>query len=953
MIRLVLITFFLTFQFSAIADADQRRSDLIKIIEEELNEVVRLNRQTNEEDVVLMLRMAELWLEKARILKEKENQLYLEISNEKRRTINKREHFANSYASFNEAQKICQLILRKGNRSKVLGDVYYVLAYNAKEFGDHDQARKYFIESVRNSKKNSVSSIKSQLALAEIHFNESNYKKAIPLYERALQYSQQFDRWWTKDTFNLAWCYFRAGKKNKAISKMELVYQKSSDAKYIDMKEAVIRDLGYFYISLEKIDTAIDFYKKAGGDVSGNLLMVSSTLFNNAKFVMAEKTIAKIIGHMKEDTQRAKIYIMLLHIYEKYGKYKEHLETSERLNELYKKKALTSEQVENYIYHLKRLSATLQQQVIGKAYANLPKQRMIKAKLASRYFEMLAEVVPKERHKSLFHAGETNFVVKNYDEAISFYQVSLVEAEKRNDRKISTLSLNGLMASLGSVKEKSVQEKYLASVYGLYLQRDPNSKKSFIIYQRLFNFHFNRNHFEDAEKTLEKFRVNFPDAVLKQEAMIAKMMEYYQKKKDIDGIRSWVKKINSGKYQVSQKYAKNVNQLMLTLQFEDVEKSNNVGDKKKALVGYVAIYRSNDTTKYGKMNAAYNIAVLFSELGDLERGYLWVAKALELMDSTRVVKFSSSFILIANQFFERNRAKQSEYIYYLALSKSCEKNFKQKETFFRNGSLAAIESGINNDRIFLLKDKCRIDAKTVSDVEKIYYRNYFLNENYGELEKLIATNVSNENLVEENILYSGLLAAKFRDSGRDSRANVYENKAMELFQKFSRVRLGREALDIIGRIEVAKLEMDIDTFNSLKLQFPENIYNQTLKEKFSQIDLITARGIKIMNLKSGEGVIGGYRALTLAYESLATEIHNFTPTGKGPAYVETFKNSMGKFVESLRSKGREFRQEAKKHIIKENIASPYNHFFFVSENTDSFVMYKSKPGVVIMDRGGI
>ena len=88
--RKSLITFCLTTLMasapfsSAIADVEQRRAELIKVLDEELREVTRLNKQIGAQRPDLMLRMAQVLLEKARLLKDQENQKFLEIPADKR-----------------------------------------------------------------------------------------------------------------------------------------------------------------------------------------------------------------------------------------------------------------------------------------------------------------------------------------------------------------------------------------------------------------------------------------------------------------------------------------------------------------------------------------------------------------------------------------------------------------------------------------------------------------------------------------------------------------------------------------------------------------------------------------------------------------------------------------------------------------------------------------------------
>ena len=120
--------------FSFATQANGRRDRLLRIINEELNEVSRLNKQIGSKKPDILLRMAELYLEKARLLREKENQRYLQIDPAKRIRVKKSSYFQESKKNFTSAQKTGYYLLKRFPRYKRRGYVYFVLAYNAKEF---------------------------------------------------------------------------------------------------------------------------------------------------------------------------------------------------------------------------------------------------------------------------------------------------------------------------------------------------------------------------------------------------------------------------------------------------------------------------------------------------------------------------------------------------------------------------------------------------------------------------------------------------------------------------------------------------------------------------------------------------------------------------------------------------------------------------------------------------
>ena len=188
---------------------EDRRDQLANLVDEELREVVRLNQQYHGRDATIMLRMAELYLEKARIAKEKENEAYLSINSKERSKVRKDQYFKKSNANFRQAQKICERIVAQHPRLPNIGEVYYIMAFNAKEFQEEKKAQKYFALAIKHTNASSPAHAKSLISLAEINYNNGQYKAAVPLYEKALRLTRN-DKWWTKDAFNLAWAYLKA-----------------------------------------------------------------------------------------------------------------------------------------------------------------------------------------------------------------------------------------------------------------------------------------------------------------------------------------------------------------------------------------------------------------------------------------------------------------------------------------------------------------------------------------------------------------------------------------------------------------------------------------------------------------------------------------------------------------------------------------------------------------------
>ena len=393
------------FSFSALAN--DRSTYLLELIDSELSEVKRLNKQINARDPELLLRMAELYLERARVLKEVENRKFLSLSVKKRRRINKKSFFSKSNSYFVKAQKVSYFILKKFKRFKQKSEVYYILGFNAKEFRKHKKAKSLFEKSYRSARSGQAKE-KSALALAEIYYNEKRFSRAISYYQVALK--NENSKWWTKDAHNLAWCFFREKQTSRAISLMKKVIQYSSKGSYLDMTEAAKKDLARFYAESDNVSEAMRFLDN--GDSYAGIISLAKNLIDQGKKTKAIKVLEDIINRDFSSRREYKeASETLINLYADYSRFEE----LERLA----KKLVDGNNYDQELldYNLKKSRSILQKKIVSDRYST--KKKFIK-KLSNINFNLgliLARISPKESSSIYFYNGEAFYASSDYEKA--------------------------------------------------------------------------------------------------------------------------------------------------------------------------------------------------------------------------------------------------------------------------------------------------------------------------------------------------------------------------------------------------------------------------------------------------------------------------------------------------------------------------------------------------------
>lgn len=927
------------------ADSDERRSKIINIIDQELVEVSKLSSQRNNRDADLLLRMAELNLEKARLIRESENEAYLKIPDKKRSQVNKKEYFKKSSSFFKRANQLCLKITRSFPKYSKMGDVYYILGFNAKEANKEKTAAKFLSRATKKAG-DKLTRVKSQISLAEIYYNQKKYTQAIPLYESAL--STHKDKWWTKDSFNLAWCYFRANRNSKAINKMEEVYTKSKDSKFIDMRDQVERDIGLFYATGNRINEGIKFYKNLGIEFTDQLIKISLALFSQGKLEMAKTVLTQAEKYEKDEKKLIKIYIEKLVLYEKFGKYRLHLDTAKKLTIAYKKRLLNKLQETSLIFQMEKVSAILQRQVVSKTYKRLKKQRKQKAYLAIEYFELLSQVNKTKKEEYKFLKAETAIATGLYLSAYKYYKESFEVGRSQKKPRFLKKSIDGLLISMQKLKNSETRNIYVFENFLKYFPNDKNAKE---IYTRLFNNYVALGKYDQAVDVLNRYAEKYPKSNT-QEAMIAKLMEMDRKAKRDNNVRNWITQIGSGKYLVSGKFKNKLQELLTSMQIAQVQNDLSTGKKKEALKGYFTILDDPYATKKSKVNAKYNLAALFFELGRTEESYKWSIAAMDEMGPKDVLRFSSSFISISNFLFNSFEFKKSEDLSFKYLDKVCSLKSRFKNTVFKNGAFISLANGDTEktEKFLALGQKCRIKSKLIEEVEYELTREYFSKKNWVKYE-FYAEKVKDSRYFYNRVIDDYLnLVIIHRKYDNQRKLKELKRTISSLYYKSRKNNkiLSLRVLDFFAEVQLLEMNKILAKKDLVKFSSIEK-FKKDFDLKFKYLQMLEEEAKKVLEIGSGKGIVSAYKILDESFTRFAKNLETVEPTGLKKEFIPNFRKDLDVPVKAAYTAAKTYRDEAKKVISENEILNDENVFF--QKNPFKVKFFNDGMGI-LMDRGG-
>jgi hypothetical protein len=953
MLKIIFLVFLCNVVFAEKFSIDERRKKILEIIDEELTEVNRLAGQQDFRVPETILRVSELQLEKGRIWREIENERYLSIAAEQRRSLSKNKYFEKSSDLFVRANVAAERIVDNFPKYKSIGEVYYILAYNNKELAKNEEAKKYFSLAAQKSPKNSKIRSKALLARADYFFNDKKFKEAIPLYEESL--NKVDERWWTKDAFNLSWSYYRVKKFDQAINLLKDIHKRSANPKYIDMRSLVERDIGVFYVDAKQVNEAIKFYEGLGLNFSQQFIKIAETIISQGRFSQAESLLDEVSKKEKRRDQRIELSIAQLNLFDKYDKIDAHLRVAKELTQYHLEKSLPSEQLSRLIYYVDKKAAELQKTVTSETYKNVEKSRDLKAKQSIAYFELSGKLSPGKRAEKVFYQAETLYSSGKYKQSINYYVEAFDLAKAAGDTKLQSKCLEGMLSSLAQENDRNQLDQFYVPVYSRFLTLDTKSDRAHSIYVKLFNSYFSTSNISGAEKTLSDFAQSFPGDFKTQEAMLAKIMEYYRNKKDYAMVKSYVSKINEGQFKVSSKYADALRNLMTKIQIEGVQQSLDKGDKAAALKGYHLIYQNPESTLKAKVNSAYNLAALYHEIGDSDQSYKWASLAIQDMDVSDVSNFSDSFLGIAAGLFLRQKFENSAKLSEKVLSKLCRLNSNNKSVGFKNAAFISLSNKDLTKTLEIrdLAKRCDVPDSVLRDVSLELLKDLASEKRWEKYEEiLLELEVNSKNFPYLIVPYDELRKqyVNLGDSETAKKINDKQNKFYHV-SKTQKMDIPVETLDLIASKMMVAIKNKKKFIKEIPLKFPEEEFNSAIKRKLQELDSLTTEVSGLQKLGSGRGVVEAYSHVIEAYESFGKDLSLFTPEGKGEDYVKSFKTAMADIYGPLLSNAKRLRKEITK-IIKDNkILSHSNHQLLSIEGPYPKRFFTTDSGI-LMERGG-
>ena len=458
-------------------DSVSRWTMLMNLVNNEI-QTIKNNQYSGPE---LKHRLFELYSEKIKLIKEKENLTLLKTDPKNVEMNGKNYYFAASREQYTIAQKYAMALVKEYPQYNRISDIYYALAVNSRDYGNGQETEQFLKYSIKYSKENSKIMYNAKTALAEFYYNNKKYNEAISYYQNILKNND--NEWYGKHLYNASWCYLKERNFKKAIELIKESFETTKNKKYVSMKEQINSAIGIFYVQADATREGIEFYEKNTNPSAPWLLMLATSSMNKNNFSLTDEVLRaahKDTLRRKDTNMELKVHLAQLDIYRESKKDELFFETANSVLLLSKKNKLDHDDLASAANKIKEVAGFMQINLVKDKTREDVIFNKENYKKIMRYFDILSVMDKKNKNQYRYYQGETALSTHDYQTALKYYVRAVMNSKITKDKgEVTRKSLDSLLATIELAKlKKTKEDEYTIFAFKNFVIFYPHSDKS-------------------------------------------------------------------------------------------------------------------------------------------------------------------------------------------------------------------------------------------------------------------------------------------------------------------------------------------------------------------------------------------------------------------------------------------------------------------------------------------
>jgi hypothetical protein len=889
---------------------EQKRWERIhSLINEEISVINKVRKKSQK----LMYRLFELKSEKIKLFKGKENKEFLAKKRKHGRKVKRKDVFKKTLKLFNEANTYGHNLLRRFPKSRYKAAIYYTLALNTRDFSYNKNELIYLRKAIKHSKYDKNIRYLATTSLAEYYYNKKNYKSAIYNYEKIIDNKE--DEWLTKNLYNYGWCLLKTKKFNASINRLEESFQLSADEFYVDVRDQVMTSLVSFYVYGKEIQRGIKFIQKHATQKQESLLKLAKKSSAKGFFKETEQIVQMLesaIDPLKEFELYTDLRLFQFDIYKQYHKPKKLLKIANMFPAL----KFTEYQQEDAIQKISEVVGA-KQVILKKDYSKHDQDydKNILSQIID-YFNILSTIHIEEKPHYEYFKAETYYSVGQFDKALQSYKISLIDYDKKPSKE--DLRLKNVDAIFSCIElldlKKDKKSKELDFAYNKYLGYWPKSEKANSIYPRLFSLYLDRQDFKLSQKTIDRYISYFPKQLKKQQSLYRLQLDIFIKTKNTKLLSDKINLIRTGYLNFPKNEIKKSETILANILFNSFKKINIAGDSKGALKGYQKVHFTGHYPASIKAEAAFNMAMIFTDLEDNNNAIKWYKKSFKFY--TKKEKKEKRLFLekMALRTELLHNFRSSAHLNSFILSSFCSDKKKNIKVFSN-----AIRADLASDYIMKSFITIRKYSKCISifpkSLKKEILVHLFENKHESKMNSFI-DDFKLKNIFSSKIsFYYERLFWKYYGDNK-SKQQTYYLRIKKLNNEKSKLMIS--SLKLLKRFVKTS---DIFLIKVIKIKKPldPNRFSQKLQGRLASLGPVIKQADDILKMGHGQVSVLVYDQLTRLTNQFGNEISKYSLPIPDKDFQKQFSSQMNMLANNIYSQRNKFKNDSQNLIEKNEL----------------------------------
>lgn len=892
----------------------KRWNDINRLINEEIATI----KMAKKISPTIMYRLFELKSEKLKLIKEKENKIFVKQKLKHGEKINRKNSFTQTLKNYNETNSYGESILNKFPNTKYKAAIYYTLALNSRDFAYDNKELAFLREAIKYSNGQEKVNYLARTSLAEYYYNQKDWKSAIYQYEIVL--NNKDDEWFTKNLLNYGWCLLKDHKFGSAIDHLERSYKLSSDEFYVDVKEQAMTGLISFYVLGKEIDRGIKFIDTYSTEKNVSHLSLARKTSNKGYYAETERIISMLesrISNTSETELYADFRLFQFDFYNQYHKPHKLLEIALLLQNV----NFTEYQREDAIRKVSDVVGA--KQVILKKDFSKHDQEYDKTILKEivTYFDILSKINSAEMAQYEYFKAETYYSVRTFKNALDSYKSSLISYDARPSKEdLRHKNLDAIFSCIENINYTPVKKaEVLEFAYKKYLSYWPADEKAQKIYPRLFAIYQVRNDFQQMQTGLDLYIRYFKNDLKIQQDLYRVQLDLLIKAENTELLAGKINKMQTGYLNFEKNEVKKSETILANILFGQYRKLNASGNSKEALAGYQKVHFTDYYPRSIKGEAAFNMGMIYTDIQDNSNALKWYEKSFNFYNEKEIIekrpyleKMAKRTALLHNFL---NAANLEKFI----LEHYCNEKTKNLENFTN-----AIRNDLANDYISKTTYTIKKFSKCIDDfpisLKKEIMVHLYENKHETDLYTFIDEyNLQKEFPAEISYYYENHLWNYYKKS------NIKEKILIGKLRKLN-TQSGKNLINAL--VSYHKLKKTIRSFEKniieVKKSEPDpNDFIARLGKRINDLKIINEKAEKIFELGNGQVSVLVYDSLTKLTQNFSKEVLSYKMPIPDDSFQKQFKdemikisNQMNSETENLKNKGQELIEKYELLITK-------------------------------------